>query len=229
MNEPELTIERAPSLAERVCEKIEDAIAEGHFPAGSRLVEAELATRFGVSRGPVREALQVLSTHGLVTANARGMVVSQPSAAELERMILIRALLEGCAARLFVLQRDAGALQALEKIVRTMKTAASEGDVDRFRDLHWQFHETVCASVDNGFLLRAWQSLRSTLRVFARLNLGAKASMSRILANHQAMLASLQAGHPDAAEACVRGLILGGGFALLGREVPEGLKAYLGR
>lgn len=226
MNQTELTIERAPALSELVCGKIEDAIAEGQFPAGSRLVEADLASRFGVSRGPVREALQLLSTRGLVHGSGRGMTVSKPSVEELERMILVRALLEGCAARLFVLQQDKAALAGVEEVVRRMRAAAAEGELDRFRELHWKFHETICASVDNGFLLRAWQSLRATLRVFARLNLGSKAAMSRIVSNHQAMLAALQGSNADAAEATVRGLILVGGYALLEKELPPGLLVY---
>jgi len=230
-DDDDLTISRTPSLTQLVAEKIADAIARGQFPAGARLVETDLAARFKVSRGPIREALKLVAGDGLVQMTAgRGTFVIQPSAQDLEHMILVRALLEGCAARLFVLGSHADALQRLRAIVAEMHGATERQDVDVFRELHWRFHETVCGSADNGFLLRAWAALRSTYRVFVRLHLGSRADMASVLGTHAQLLAALQgadAGAAEAAERCFRSLIIRGGYAILGREVPAGLRSYL--
>lgn len=223
-----LTIERAPSLAEAVAEKISDAISRGQFPAGMRLVETDLAARFGVSRGPVREALQLVANDGLVqVSNGRGSFVIQPSPEELERMILVRALLEGCAARLFILNKDPAALDLARDIIAQMRASTKTADVERFRDLHWKFHEAICRSADNGYLLRAWLSLRSTYRVFVRLSLVSKVAMTEVIKKHEAMLAALSGDDGNKAEAVFRSSIMEGGYEILGKEIPKGLRSYL--
>lgn len=214
-------------MTETVVERIVDAIARGQFPAGSRLIEANLARRFGVSRGPIREALRLVAVDGLVRITAgRGIFVIDPSAEDLERMILVRALLEGCAARLFVLTHDSEARERLRDIVARMRTATATNDIGGFPDLHWQFHETVCRSAGNNFLLRAWLSLRSTYRVFGRLNLGSRLALPDVLKTHETLLAVLCDDDADRAEATFRSLIMRGGYANLGKEIPQGLKAY---
>lgn len=227
-NDVDLTIERGPTLAETIAGKIADAIGRGQFPPGTRLVEADLAGRFGVSRGPIREALQLVANDGLVqSSSGRGTVVIQPSTEELGRMILVRSLLEGCAARLFVMKGDPASLDRARDIVARMRASTKTGAADDFRELHWQFHETICRSADNGFLLRAWMSLRSAYQVFGRLKLGSKLAMNEVVKTHELLLTVLGSGDGDEAEAMFRSLIMIGGYRTLGMEIPAGLRAYI--
>src|SRR5688500_12704430 len=94
-------ISRTATLAEQVAQRIGDSILKAHFIEGERLVEAKLAERYGVSRGPVREALQLLSHQGLVEIReAKGAYVRTNTDEELEKMIVLRGTLEGLAGRI---------------------------------------------------------------------------------------------------------------------------------
>ena len=77
-----------------------EAIDLGEFRPGDRLVESELAVRFGVSRTPIREALQRLETQGVVARDGRSLVVSSLDHDQLGELYVVRAELEGLAARL---------------------------------------------------------------------------------------------------------------------------------
>ncbi|MEL6587632.1 MAG: GntR family transcriptional regulator, partial [Pseudomonadota bacterium] len=77
-----------------------DAIDRGTYRPGDRLVESELAETFGVSRTPVREALQRLETQGLLTRDGRSLIVASLSHDQMAELYAVRAELEGLAARL---------------------------------------------------------------------------------------------------------------------------------
>ena len=95
--------ERAPlvrNASAAATELIRQAIVDGRLPPGQRLKEEELARELGISRTPVREALLILQTEGLVDAAPnRGAVVRSHDADDLEDLYQLRALLEGYAAR----------------------------------------------------------------------------------------------------------------------------------
>ena len=77
-----------------------DAIDAGLFKPGDRLVETDLAERFGVSRTPVREALQRLETQSLLTRDGRSLIVASLDHTQIAELYIVRAELEGLAARL---------------------------------------------------------------------------------------------------------------------------------
>ena len=81
-------------------ELILDAIDTGVYKPGSRLVESELADRFGVSRTPIREALQRLETQSLLTRDGRSLIVASLDHSQLSELYVVRGALEGLAARL---------------------------------------------------------------------------------------------------------------------------------
>ncbi|MEM8658250.1 MAG: GntR family transcriptional regulator, partial [Pseudomonadota bacterium] len=77
-----------------------DAIDKGEFRPGDRLVEADLADRFGVSRTPIREAFQRLETQGVLVRDGRSLIVASLSHDQMGELYVLRAELEGLAARL---------------------------------------------------------------------------------------------------------------------------------
>ena len=100
---PRIVQDRAPlvrNASAAATELIREAIVDGRLPPGQRLKEEELARELGISRTPVREALLILQTEGLVDAAPnRGAVVRSHDAGDLEDLYALRALLEGYAAR----------------------------------------------------------------------------------------------------------------------------------
>lgn len=98
-------LQQVPALRERVQERLESLIISGALPPGERLVESELADRLGVSRGPVREALQLLERDGWVDLRARqGAFVHEPTRKEIDDFFDLRRVLEMEATRLATLK-----------------------------------------------------------------------------------------------------------------------------
>ena len=81
-------------------ELVLDAIDQGLYRPGDRLVESELAERFGVSRTPIREALQRLETQSLLTRDGRSLIVASLDHAQMAELYVVRQELEGLAAKL---------------------------------------------------------------------------------------------------------------------------------
>lgn len=133
-----------PGLRNQVAQALRDAIKEGVYPPGSPLGEVELACRFGVSRGPVREALVELEKEYLVRSYPnRGCFVAELSEQEFEEILRLRSILEPVAmeeARRRASKRQVAALQLmlheLDEIGRT-------GDLSTFLEKDFEFHHTV--------------------------------------------------------------------------------------
>ena len=212
------------SLPDIVAERVIDAIREGHLKPGDRIVEVQLAKKLGVSRGPLREALKMLEAAQVVESQrARGTFVANISPAHISQMMVVRATLEGMAARLVARSRTPESIAPLEDIHRRLVDAAHAGLADEMRTLDWLFHETVCRSSNNEFLLRAWSAISNLIRVFLRQYAGFDHDVSGVLANHQRFLTVLRTGTPDEAEAIFRNTILQSSYSSLKIEPPEGL------
>ena len=95
-----------------------EAIDQGEFRPGDRLVESELADRFGVSRTPIREALQRLETQAVLARDGRSLVVSSLDHDQLGELYVVRAELEGLAARLAAQHAAPEEVRVLWEMVR---------------------------------------------------------------------------------------------------------------
>ncbi|HEV7900230.1 MAG TPA: GntR family transcriptional regulator [Planosporangium sp.] len=155
------------TLSEKVKQAILERVIDGTYPPGARLVELQLAREFGVSQGPVREALRELAATRLVdTSPRRGTFVRAASQEDLAEVYLVRMALEETAGRyaMEVLHADPSPLwQAL----RRMCTAADGGDVREFVRGSVAFHRAVIAATGNRLLLEIWDSLLLEVRTMA--------------------------------------------------------------
>jgi DNA-binding GntR family transcriptional regulator len=136
----------SPTHADRLFRAIEQAIVSGEFPTGSRLGEEALAARFGVSRGPLREALRQLEGRGLVVRLPHsGVRVASLTTADLIEIYQIRANLEGLACRLAAERATAEGLDALmallERHAGDARLQAGEAYVQEHGD--FDFHYAV--------------------------------------------------------------------------------------
>lgn len=219
-------IARAPSLAEQVAERIAQCIVAAEFAPGERLVEAKLAQCYGVSRGPVREALQLLSAQGLVEIRGtKGCYVRSISTEDLEKMIVLRGTLEGLAARIVAATGKDEQLDRLEAIARDMKTARDAGDAARFRTLYTSFHESLCEFAGYAMFSGWWQSMHNLACAFnSQWAFDEAPDESN---DPQGPVQVLRQRDPDLAERCFRSRALSEGYRRLGREVPPELKNYL--
>jgi DNA-binding GntR family transcriptional regulator len=155
------------TFASMVGERIRSNIIEGVLPAGSQLNEVELAASFGVSRGPVREAMQRLIQEGLLRSEPhRGVFVPVMSAEDVEDIYQAREALETAAVRRIIsTSRSAAAYKALDKIVRAMESAEKAGDWKQVASRDLDFHTALVASAQSPRLERMFTTVISETRL----------------------------------------------------------------
>lgn len=151
----------ALSVPEQIAQAISERILAGEYAAGSRIQEQTLAERFGVSRGPTREALLMLEREGLVRIETRrGASVTLLSASEVDELFAIRAALLGLATRLFV-ARATDQDQRTYAITLEQLAASSASDADLYT--RWSYALTFFIARNAGSE-RLFQMLRTLAR-----------------------------------------------------------------
>ncbi|MCX4742075.1 MULTISPECIES: GntR family transcriptional regulator [Streptomyces] len=146
-------LERPGPLRDRVYEALLELITTRALRPGQHLVESELAGHLGVSRQPVREALQRLNTEGWVDLRpAQGAFVHEPTEEEADQLLTVRTLLEAEAARLAAAHADEAGITALEEILALGMRAAEDDDVDAAVALNARFHARVMELAGNAVL-----------------------------------------------------------------------------
>src|ERR1700712_1152481 len=124
-------VKRPQPLRESVYEALTEMIIDGTLERGRHLVEVELAGILGVSRQPVREALQRLNTEGWVDLRpAQGAFVHEPTEHEADQLLSVRTLLEAEAARLAAANSGSAGIAALEALCAKGENAVVEDDID---------------------------------------------------------------------------------------------------
>lgn len=185
-------------LRERVYDALEEIIVDGIFPPGFHLREDDLAKRLGVSRNPVREALQRLVHDGLVDHRpGKGVFVHEPSLREVEEVFHVRVLLESESARLAAERISAEALEQLEELLRLGAVAVEAKDATRLLELNERFHSTVIAASDNSVMAKMMVSLQRRIRwYFSRVVVTRSVGS---WGQHTEILDALRAGDGEAA------------------------------
>ncbi|MGP9017407.1 GntR family transcriptional regulator [Streptomyces sp. BR1] len=137
-------LERPGPLRERVYEALLELITTRALRPGQHLVESELARHLGVSRQPVREALQRLNTEGWVDLRpAQGAFVHEPTEQEADQLLSVRTLLEAEAARLAAADSGSAGIAALEALCAKGEQAVADDDVDLAVSTNAEFHAKV--------------------------------------------------------------------------------------
>ncbi|MET7362792.1 GntR family transcriptional regulator [Streptomyces sp. NPDC005562] len=143
-------LERPGPLRERVYEALLELITTRSLQPGQHLVESELAGHLGVSRQPVREALQRLNTEGWVDLRpAQGAFVHEPTEQEADQLLTVRTLLEAEAARLAAANTGTAGITALDELCTRGEQAVADGDVDQVVTLNAAFHAKVMELAGN--------------------------------------------------------------------------------
>jgi DNA-binding GntR family transcriptional regulator len=175
-----------------VYEDIKALVSTFRVPPGAKLSEGELAAQFGVSRTPVREALNRLLKEGfLIFAPNRGFRCRLLDAREIFDLYEVRLALETSAVRLAAERARDGDLDVLEKILRQSRAVSEDGPVDAQLDLDEQFHEGVARLSGNKELTRMLVNINARIR-FTRLIDMIEGRRSRTQAEHQRILQALR-------------------------------------
>lgn len=181
-------LKRAPSLYEMTLDSIRAAIIEGSIELGDHLSEARVSRQFGISKTPVREALQELRREGLVRIDPQsGTRVFMPDAREIEEIFEMRDLLETGAAKI-LFQRDWRQVGArMAEIVEEMGTRVENEDYDRYRQLDSEFHKLIVSGSENRLLIGAYTPLSAKIDAMRNRGLESIGVVRRSLKFHRSL------------------------------------------
>ncbi|MFL2841267.1 MAG: GntR family transcriptional regulator [Candidatus Puniceispirillaceae bacterium] len=191
-------MDRLPSA--KIRDSLEQRIVEGELGNGKRLDETELSGFYGVSRTPVREALQRLAESGLAEhLPRRGTFVRSPSLSQLVEMFEVMAELECMAIRLAARRATTNDIDALEKDNETCRAAVAANDTKKYYEVNARLHGRIYQMSGNSFLAVEARRLHDRLRPFRRLQLRVRGRMEESMAEHDIILAALRDGNADRA------------------------------
>jgi DNA-binding GntR family transcriptional regulator len=216
-----LEIVRTRSLTSLVQQEIERMILAGQIKAGERLNEQNLATKLGVSRGPIREATRGLERAGLVTAVVNhGVYVRKVSREEAFELYDLRALLTGFACARLAETASVAQRKHLATLVRRMESTAKAGNSTTYYTLNLEFHDALMRYAGNGRAKQIDESLIKEMHLFRQRSLVAPANMLESNAEHQTIVAAIAAGDAEAARRAGEAHVRGGRRRFSG-AVPE--------
>lgn len=183
--------------AEQVYQALRERIVTAEARPGHRLIERDLAAEFGVSRIPLREALQRLASDGLVTTvPGQGSIVTVPTPKDIEDLFDVRAGLEPLAARLAAHHAEPEALQRLRELVRPVD------DAEALVDANAAFHRELVAAAANPLLGQIMEPLEARMRwLFHLTSFKGERDPVRQRREHAELLEALEAADADRAAA----------------------------
>ena len=174
-----------------------EAIDVGVYKPGDRLVESDLAEQFGVSRTPIREALQRLETQSLLERDGRSLIVASLDHNQMAELYMVRRELEGLAASL-------AARHATDEELRVLKDMVHEDDalVDMPTDLakaNRRFHEQIHLASHNRYLVQQLNLVHRSMALMATTSLAAEGRGEIAQAEHKRIVAAIEARDEEAA------------------------------
>lgn len=192
-------------LYEGVAEQLRAQIFAHDLAPGSWLDEQSLAIQFGISRTPMREAIKVLASEGLVTMKPRrGAYVTEVERRDLEQIFAVLALLEGSAAKEVALKASEDQLNQLDNLHLKLEKAAADRDVEQFFDINVRFHELIMEIADNRWMSGVIDDLRKVLKLQRRDSLGRAGRLQNALNEHRNILKALLKRDGAAAEMAMK-------------------------
>lgn len=188
------------TLREQVFEHLREEILSNRIKPGSELTEQALSRDLEVSRGPVREALGMLASEGLVKiVPRRGATVTELTAEEFIDAYQVREALETLAIRLAVPRLGKDELDRLRDLQETMVEQAQAGEVQAFFDTNALFHQGLVESSGNRRLQEIYRLIMSDMGRYRARSLALRGTLAKSVAEHAGILDAVSAGDADRA------------------------------
>jgi DNA-binding GntR family transcriptional regulator len=192
-------------LYEDVADRLREQIFSKQLPPGSWLDEQNLADQFGISRTPMREAIKVLASEGLITIKMRrGAYVTEVVRRDLEQIFTILSLLEGQAAKEAATKATEAELNLLDHLHHRLETAAADRDMEQFFEINVKFHELIQEIAGNRWMNGVIADLRKVLKLHRRDSLTSTGRLQNSLVEHREILRALLQRDEMAAESAMR-------------------------
>lgn len=174
------------SLVEIIFRQLEGMILSGKIQPGERINESKLSNLLGVSRAPIREALRLLASNGILEIRAnRGMFVRDLQIKEVEELYDIRAALDVLAGERAAERIDEEHLQVLNKWMQEMAVCVEANDTDAYYRANIAFHAAIVEISGNANLLSIYEGVCKQMSLFRRISLSLPGQLSLSLQRHK--------------------------------------------
>jgi DNA-binding GntR family transcriptional regulator len=202
-----------------IAQELKRQIYAGEHPPGERLNEAALALRMGTSRGPIREAIRILTGMGLVTAVAnRGVFVRQISVREMLEIYELRAVVFGFAAGRATENITEEHKKTFERLLAQMDAACEAEDGELYYGLNLQFHSLILALSSNQRAREAYDDYVKELHLYRRRYFNAPGNMRRSNIEHRQIYEAIAKGSEAKARNAAERHVLAGRQRLLATQ-----------
>lgn len=192
-------------LYEDVAERLRQQIFAHELAPGSWLDEQSLAIDFGISRTPMREAIKVLASEGLVTTKMnKGAYVTEVDRRDLEQIFTVLSLLEGQAAKETAIKASEAQLTQLDNLHHRLEKAAADRDTEQFFEINVKFHDLIQEIAGNKWMNGVIEDLRKVLKLQRRDSLSRSGRLLSSLVEHREILQAILKRDPLGAEMAMR-------------------------
>ena len=181
-------------LRDVVFNTLREAILKGELQPGERLMELQLASKLGVSRTPIREAIRMLEQEGLaVTMPRKGAEVARMTLKDMEDVLEVRDALDELAAQIACERMTAEQMQILKETKKEFEEILESGDVKKIADVDVRFHDIIYEATDNARLVSLLGNMREQLFRYRVECLKNPENYPALMAEHNAIVAALEA------------------------------------
>lgn len=181
------------TLHDELVERLRDMITEGDLPAGEKVNEKGLTEAFGVSRTPLREALKVLASEGLVTLMPnRGATVTKLTERDLNEVFPVLAVLEALAGELACGNMSVAEIAEVRKLHEAMVAQYKAGDLHGYFQTNQRIHDSLLEGSKNATLIAQHKNLAGRVRRARYMANLSRARWRNAVAEHEEILSALE-------------------------------------
>lgn len=187
------------SLRERILDSLREAILSGELKPGQTLVETELAAQLGVSRAPLREAIHILNSEGLLeSVPYHGTTVKKLTKSDIEELYSLRSALESFAVQRILEKGDTASIASLYPIYDQLLDAAQRGSWREVNVLDRHFHDQIIQLSGHSLLASMWNTVEMRVQqIMSLLNLRNR-DIVQVAQNHLPIIHAMESGDVEA-------------------------------
>ncbi|WNC16034.1 GntR family transcriptional regulator [Brevibacillus brevis] len=198
--------EELSPIRDKVYQYIKQAIVQGVYKSGERIIERELADQLHVSRTPIREALFRLESQGFVkTLPRKGVVVSQLSPEEIVEIFTILGSLESLAMKLAAQRATPAAREELKRIIDEIDEELAKADVNHeYKNVHFDINEVIFRAAQSPRLTQMLDGLSDYIRAFVHLGYELPGRQRRAMEEHREIAMAVYNGEAELVESLTK-------------------------
>ncbi|GAA1628520.1 GntR family transcriptional regulator [Georgenia ruanii] len=195
----EITPIQQNSLGEQIAGELRRLIATRRIDDGTPVVEEALANQFGVSRGPVRDALKILVAEGLVTSRGRRAKIRGLTAVDIDELFSLRHMLESTALPLAMERNPQGLTASLDGALHEMEAAVASGEAQAFAEADSRFHSSFYQAAGHSRLTAIWAQYRPSIEMVLLSSRETYKDLAPSIGSHYTLADLIRAGDPGPA------------------------------